>query len=64
MKEIEIKIRIGKDKIATLIKRDDLTNEDYSIEQILETIGILDHLRDQMLSKLSSIKKEGYKNGK
>ena len=54
MKELLIKVQIDNDsgKIATAIKHRGFSDEGYSVEQILLTMGILDNIKASMQAKL------------
>jgi hypothetical protein len=58
MKEILIRAGIDSesDKILTAIKHKGFTEgEEYNLEQIILTIGILENLKQQMLDKLKTL---------
>jgi hypothetical protein len=54
MKEINIKVRFDKSasKLGTIITHSGFEEDDISL--ILETIGVLENLKQQMLDKLKS----------
>lgn len=54
MKELLIKVSVDNNtgRIASIVKHRGFSNGEYSIEQILLTIGILDNLKIQMLAKM------------
>ena len=54
MKELIIQVKIIEDKIATFINHKGFSDEKYTIEQIIETVGILEHLKHQMLNKIEN----------
>jgi hypothetical protein len=55
-KEINIQIRIADNKIGTIIKHNGFTDtSEYTMEQILITIGVLEHLKMQMQEKMKGL---------
>lgn len=54
MKEILIKVSVDNEsgRIGTVVKHRGFSDGDYSVEQILLTMGILDNLKSQMQNKL------------
>jgi hypothetical protein len=56
MKQLLIQVSLDEvsGKIATSFKHKGFSKGDYTIEQILLTVGILDNLKRQMLDKLNT----------
>jgi hypothetical protein len=56
MKHLLIQVSLDETsgRIATSFKHKGFSTGDYSIEQILLTIGILDNLKQQMLDKIKT----------
>jgi hypothetical protein len=65
MKEIKILARIDEvdNKIQTIIKHSgfEIVKDGYSVELILETIGMLEHIKIEMLDKLKRERQLSFK---
>ena len=58
MKELNIKVIINeKGEMASAVQHKGFAEGSYTIQQILETIGILENLKNEQLKKLSSLGK-------